>query len=950
MTTAAMTTAELTATGARGTVRTAEHGRILNVLAGADSGGPAIVELTGDPGYGKTRLLTAVADEARKRGVDVLRGRSLETRRHRPFHPFIDAFSTWRPTGAGPLPQATAFVQALATAGDMLADTETGRCRLFAELRSLLEETLAAAPDPLLLLLDDVHFADRASVELLEILTRWPLGQPLSVVVAHRRRQMSSWLQVTLQQGVEVGAVDQVALPALSLRQSAELLGLAVTAPGLADLHERSAGNPLYLTALAERERGLNGVDPTGPDPTGAGGHDPAGEPPDLWTRSALGARLLAETVHLDARQRLVAHAAAVLGDTFSIDAVAAVAQLDREDACQALGQLRGRDLVRMVPGGELAFRHPLLGSCVYGETDSCWRAGAHRRALEHLRSTFAAPAVLARHVERSGSHSQALDLTVLLDATRAAVQSEQGTEAAHWLSTALRLRRATPETPNGTGSTDSTGDTAGAGLPPVGPDVWRPVIDLLARPDTVPRLRALGQEVLNTPAAYGAAGRVGTAAHLAMVSASMGCHDHAVALLSTALADARGPAEEGRVQLFTQLARIVSGGIPSRAEVDALTGPEPAGDPLTRAGGLAVRALCAALTTDRGTTGNRSAGAETDAAATALDALAVNGPDPSGPELYLLQCLGWTEAMLGRYDSAHARITRAVRGARKHGERHLLPALLNSLAYIHYQSGRRSEAIEVTREAQHVSQRAGRADQAALAQAVATAAWAGLGRSPTFGPELPEGVHADAPRTPLTALLFAEAALAAGDGPAALALLGSKRETWRVAEPIPVLGARIFEVLAAAALLAGEDPRPWAARAAEEAARVGLPEQRGHALLARGYALGRGPEADRCYAEAADLLAGAPAGGRARTFARSAQQRRHRPGPDPLVELTTREQEVAQLAGQGLRTRDIASRLRVSPRTVDTHLSHIYDKLGMSSRVELARLLSPVQLLPPGR
>lgn len=51
-----------------------------------------------------------------------------------------------------------------------------------------------------------------------------------------------------------------------------------------------------------------------------------------------------------------------------------------------------------------------------------------------------------------------------------------------------------------------------------------------------------------------------------------------------------------------------------------------------------------------------------------------------------------------------------------------------------------------------------------------------------------------------------------------------------------------------------------------------------------------------------------------------------------------------------GRGTRLSASRLRVSPRTVDTHLSHIYDKLGMSSRVELARLLSPVPLLPPGR
>ncbi|MCK9900246.1 LuxR C-terminal-related transcriptional regulator [Frankia sp. Cpl3] len=893
----------------------------MSMLDGAGGGHARIAELTGDPGYGKTRLLTAVADEARQRGVEVLRGRSLESHRNRPFHPFIDAFTTWRPAGGVPLPQAAAFAQALAAGGEMLVDTEAGRCRHFAGLRSLLEDTVAAASAPLLLLLDNMHFADRPSVELLDSLARWPLGHPLSVVVAHRRRQMPSWLQAAMQQGVELGAVSQIALTALGLRQSAEVLGQRVTAPGLADLHERSGGNPLYLTALADRETGPGGADRTDGD-----GQDPADEPPDLWTRSPLGARLLAETAYLDARQRLVAHAAAVLGDTFAADAVAAVAQLGPEETWQELGQLRGRDLVRTVPGDKLAFRHPLLGRCLYGETDPCWRAGAHRRALEHLRSAYTAPALLARHAVRSGAHRQARDVVFLLDATRAAVQSEQGAEAAHWLSAALRLCHADP---------------AGADPAPVGPDAWQPVIGLLACPDEAPRLRALGQEIMSTPAAHGTSGRVGTTAHLAMVWASLGHHDYAVALLSAALAEARGPAEEARVQLYAQLARVVSGGVPSRADVDALTESGQAGDRLTRAGALTVRALCAALTASHGAARDPSAGAEVDAAAAALDTLAAAGSDGSGPELYYLQCLGWTEAMLGRYSSAHARITRALRATRRHGERHLLPALLNSLAYIHHQSGRMSEAIEVAREAHCASQRAGRADQVALARAVATAAWAELGRSPTFGPDLPDGVHTDAPRTPLTALLFAEAALTAGDASAARALLGSERETWRVAEPIPVLGPRIYEVLAAAAMLTGEDPQPWAQRAAEGAARVGLPEQQGHALLARGYALGHGPQADRCYAEAAELLANAPAGGRARGFARSARQRRPRATPDLLVELTTREQEVARLAGQGLRTRDIASQLRVSPRTVDAHLARVYDKLGMSSRVELALLLS---------
>ncbi|MFI5633519.1 helix-turn-helix transcriptional regulator [Streptomyces sp. NPDC051664] len=83
------------------------------------------------------------------------------------------------------------------------------------------------------------------------------------------------------------------------------------------------------------------------------------------------------------------------------------------------------------------------------------------------------------------------------------------------------------------------------------------------------------------------------------------------------------------------------------------------------------------------------------------------------------------------------------------------------------------------------------------------------------------------------------------------------------------------------------------------------------------------------------------PAGARARELARSAVRLTGRREDSGLGELTLREREVAELAGEGLKTKDIAERLRVSPRTVDVHLTHIYSKLGVNSRAALVRLMA---------
>jgi DNA-binding CsgD family transcriptional regulator len=62
---------------------------------------------------------------------------------------------------------------------------------------------------------------------------------------------------------------------------------------------------------------------------------------------------------------------------------------------------------------------------------------------------------------------------------------------------------------------------------------------------------------------------------------------------------------------------------------------------------------------------------------------------------------------------------------------------------------------------------------------------------------------------------------------------------------------------------------------------------------------------------------------------------------PDEPVALTKREREVAVLAASGITSKDIAERLFVSVRTVDNHLGRVYDKLGISSRAELAEILA---------
>ncbi|WP_327399776.1 hypothetical protein OG194_05885 [Streptomyces sp. NBC_01288] len=180
--------------------------------------------MTVEAGIGKSRLLAEFADRARARGLTVLRGRATEYERHTPFGPFADAFA------------------------DLDASAEQ-RLPVLAELSPLLCGT------GLGMALDDLHWADPASPELVDHLVRHPVRAPFLLVVSSRELPVPVSLGAALIRDVDVGTVLRLALGPLSERECVEELAGELPSSAAAGLYEASDGNPVCFLALLRAHR-----------------------------------------------------------------------------------------------------------------------------------------------------------------------------------------------------------------------------------------------------------------------------------------------------------------------------------------------------------------------------------------------------------------------------------------------------------------------------------------------------------------------------------------------------------------------------------------------------------------------------------------------------------------------------------------------------------------------
>jgi DNA-binding NarL/FixJ family response regulator/Mrp family chromosome partitioning ATPase len=354
--------------------RAAELARMRELLAEAASGESVVLLMSGDAGVGKTRLITELSRLAAVRGFTVLWGRCAELADTVPYLPLADALRGGA-LGAGAdgsLHDAVATRPALAR---LLPDREISRQpadlpgvaqqQLFGAVLGMLSEL--AGVNPVLLVLEDLHWADRSTRDLVTFLSRMLRSERIALVLSYRTddihrghplRPVVTELQrlpsVTV---MDVGPLDSEAMA----EHLSQLAGGRQDAVVIDRVIRRAEGNAYFAEELLAT--------------SSAGSELPTG----------LADLLLARTVDLSAEAQQVLRAAAVAGRRVDDELVMRAAGLATTEYEGAVREAVARQL--LVPDGPngLAFRHALLREAIYNDLLPGERTRLHARLAELL-------------------------------------------------------------------------------------------------------------------------------------------------------------------------------------------------------------------------------------------------------------------------------------------------------------------------------------------------------------------------------------------------------------------------------------------------------------------------------------------------------------------------------------------------------------------------------------
>jgi DNA-binding CsgD family transcriptional regulator len=338
-----------------------ELGRLRGLLEVVAGGSARLALVEGEPGIGKTRLLFELTEEAVRRGFAVMSGRAEELERERAFGMIGQALEL---DLRGPAARAGG-------AGDPYAPASPLRYQLFDRIVETVGD--AVVDKPLLLALDDLQWADPASLEAIDLLTRRLSDAPLLIAAACRPIPRSTEL-ARLADSLR-GVVERIRLAPLDTESAAQLTELLAGHPigrGLARHAAGAGGNPFFVRELiaALVEDGLIELVDGRADtavPT---------VPPSLRATIVRRLGFLPEDT-LD-----LLRWAAVLGSSLSVTDLATIADLSTPGAIRGLDPaIRAEVLIDA--GDRLAFRHDLVREAIYDDIPRAIRAGMHLQAAE---------------------------------------------------------------------------------------------------------------------------------------------------------------------------------------------------------------------------------------------------------------------------------------------------------------------------------------------------------------------------------------------------------------------------------------------------------------------------------------------------------------------------------------------------------------------------------------
>ena len=900
-----------------------EQRRIGALLDGARQGMSGALVLVGEPGIGKTALLEHAAAHAA--GFRVLRARGVQSEAELPFAALLEVC---RPILAGLERLEPRQAQALRAALGLSDEQATTPFAIGAATLSLL--AAAAEERPLLLLVDDAHWLDRASADAFAFAIRRLHADAVAALFAMRPGEGRPFSGHQL---------PELELQRLDLASAAELLA---DMRSELDPAERAAvlaladGNPLGLLEL----------------PRDAANTDPHAEPVRVGKELGRAFRARAESLPEPTRHALVVAAAASTSDLGVMQKAleSCGLSLDTLEPAEAAGLL-------VVGAGAFEFRHSLIRAALYHGADPADRRRAHAalaaaltgddRGAWHLAAAAVGPdahaaAALERAAEKATQRSGFAAAAAAYE--RAARLSEPGEDRLRRLSAAADSAWLAGRTANAVSLIEEalahTGDEPRRG-------------ELLYLRGTIEHFGGFSADAaatLDQASALLAASNP----HLACLSLTQangsllaaGEVQRAVALSErlAEIADPAQPAEFLLASLGRGSALLMDGrpeeGLPFlRDAAETIRKQELSSDPRN----LPWAAMAAYWLGDIASMASYAAAASRWAREHAAVATLA----------FAARLLARAQLITGRWPAARASLEESLDAGRIAGLMNQQVQSLAMLAWLDAAQGHEAACRRRVEEAWAIAERVNLLWRNDLLRALVLLELStGLVKpSPVDGLRRALGkppLLRDAPAS-ATAPELIEALIRAGDADAAAELLEPfSDEAERIGQPYPQAVA-----LRCRGLLAAEDAyESEFERALEHHAVDANIFATARTRLAYGERLrrsGRRIDARSELKQAIsifDRLDAAPWSERARSELRATGERVGSRGPATREELTPQELQVAILAAAGNTNREIGTQLFLSPKTIEWHLGHVYRKLGISSRGKLLRVLEEQQLV----
>ncbi|MEV7965698.1 AAA family ATPase [Sphaerisporangium sp. NPDC088356] len=354
--------------------REAELGTLSEAFEQARKQAASAVLLGGEAGGGKTRLVTRFAEDAACTGAHILVGGCVElSTEGLAYAPFTAALRQLvKEMGATEvaalLPDGAArdLARLLPEFGEPSGDreTETGRARLFEQFLTLLERL--AERRSVILVIEDIHWADRSSRDLIAFLSRNLRTAPVLMIMTYRSDELHRQhpLRPVLAELSRVDGVVRLDLPRLSENEvAAQIAGIRGDVPEFAlvqKVYQRSEGIPLFVEALMERDD-------------------------DCSVPESLQDLIIGSVERLPEETQRVLRIAAAGGNRVGHELLAAVTDLSDVDLENALRPAIAGNVIQVADGRAYVFRHSLIREAVHEEMLPGEHNRIHARFAEEI-------------------------------------------------------------------------------------------------------------------------------------------------------------------------------------------------------------------------------------------------------------------------------------------------------------------------------------------------------------------------------------------------------------------------------------------------------------------------------------------------------------------------------------------------------------------------------------